>query len=314
MNKLTPIFLLFSVAVMFWLSASSLSAYLAKDLEREQHAKKLTTEVKTEDSTEISFLKEKLEQDPENEQSYLNLADALVAEAQSASNPQLIMQAVDALNRLLKKSPENPEALFRLAELCLQFNIIDKALDYYPRYLKKRPNDLRAKTNYGLTLLQAQDAYKAIATFNEIIEVDKQNFPAILSLALSHRMLGDFKKAKEVAEKAKEAAPDAAAKVKVDEFISGLSEEPKEEAQTSPAQKISSFFREHEIIGPKIKEAKWSNEKTYELYLEEFPVNKMPPFAKEKLVARVKGVLAEAGEGYRVVLRDVGGEELMVIM
>lgn len=308
MNKLTPTFLLLAVALILWASASSLSNYLATDLERNEHKKEKQAIVETSD--EVKQLKTQLETAPEEETNYLKLADALVIEAEQKSDSQLIMQAVDALNKLLAKSPENPEALFRLAELCLQFGIIDKALDYYPRYLKQRPDDLRARTNYGLSLLQAQNSEEAIKTFEEIIKKDNGNFPAILSLALAYRMTKNYDKAKEVASQALANAPDQLAKDKVKAFLASLEEQPedssaetKEEA-ISPANKIASFFKEHEIIGPKIKKTNWVNAKTYELYLENFPVEQMPPFAKEKLVGRVKEMLKGLGEKYQVLIKD----------
>lgn len=308
MNKLTQTFLLISLALLLWIGASSLSNYLAEDLTRKEEQKH--EQVASTSSDNVQELKSKLESAPEEEENYLKLADELVIEAEQKSDSQLVMQAVDVLNKLLAKSPENPDALFRLAELCLQFGIIDKALDYYPRYLKQRPDDLRAKTNYGLSLLQAQKSDEAIDTFKSVIEVDSENFPATLSLALGYRMTKNFKKAKFIGEIAREKAPDEDAKNKVNSFLASLEKELADSAESSneenvsPANKIASFFKEHEIIAPKIKRTNWASDKTYELYLENFPVEQMPEVAQEKFVTRIHEMLKDLGDGYRVVIKD----------
>ena len=327
MSKLTPTFLLLTVALVLWGASAGLSHYLALDFEREHGSQKgLSQASKVKPSEDFDKVQRNAEANPKDVDLQLKLGYAQVQEAYSTSNGELLMAAVQTFQKVLELSPENPDALLGLASLCLQNGIIDKALDYYPRYLAKRPDDIRAKTDYALVSFRADKFEEGKKLVDEILSANPDFFPAHMVMAFAYRMKGDLDGAKVQATKAKKFAPDETLAKEVDAFIAGLSEAPKTVAKSekvvkkkeadysSPATRIESFVKNHSILGPKYRGSEWQGEKQVNIKLHQFPVKEMPPFAKQIFISKTKSELQDLPEAVKLQFVDAeSAEELLVV-
>ena len=310
MNKITPTFLLIFVTILISVSSVSLSNHLAKDIERKQQAKHKDVRL----PEQFSDLRKKVDSDPKNTSLRLELAKKVKASADKTQNGQLLMQAVGEYSKILKQDPKQADALRDMAMLCFEHGIIDKALEYFPRYIEVAPDDLAAYVNYSLVLTQNGSFKVAEEQLNKAIAKDKNFFPAYLTLVLVHRSAGDMEAAKKASQKALELAPDEEAKKKVTDILERKTQTQARMDSKSPAAAVSSFFSHHEIIGPKISNITWPDPNTAEINLNNFPIEKMPPFAKQSLTAKTQAMLSELPEKITVVLKDANsGQELLVI-
>jgi Flp pilus assembly protein TadD len=333
MSKLTPTFLLLGIALVLWSASAGLSHYLARDFEREHGSKKGLQQAQSAPSSEdFAKLQKEGKENPKDVDVQLRLGYAQVQEAYQSSNGALLMDAVKTFQGVLELSPENPDALLGLASLCLQNGILDKALDYYPRYLAKRPDDIRAKTDYALVNFRADKFEEGKKLVDEILTKEPSFFPAHMVMAFAYRMNGRIDEARSQAMNARGFAPNETLRTEVDAFIAGL-DNPQQEASAegtsqpaatseraapeelqSPAMKIESFVKNHTILGPKFRGLEWEGETLVHIKLEQFPVEQMPPFAKQVFISKTKSALRELSDAVKLRFIDAEtSKELLVV-
>jgi tetratricopeptide (TPR) repeat protein len=300
MSKLNPVFYLLSSTLIFWSLCAGLSNYFAKPV----HPKVQKEEVVS--SAEVDELKTKLEKDPKNESLNLEMAFALVKKGFDSGDMQFVMQAVQVFREVLDINPNNQEALLGLASLCLQSGVLDKAVFYYQKYLELRPDDLQAKADYAMATFKLGDSEKGEVILSEVLKVDDKFFPAYAIGAIAFHQGGDTKKAESYLAKAKELAPSKEALASLDQFLSSKPD--------SPQDKILAYFSNHQIIGPKLADSKWVDEKNLELMMKDFPVEQMPEFAKAAFISKAQAEIAKNQPGVKVILKDIiTGKELLVV-
>ena len=325
MGKLTPTFLLFGGALLLWTLSVGISSYFAKQdhVEGSHRGGKSGIEI----SGDLAKLRSAADAAPKELGPRLAYATALRQQAYESSSSEYLMEAVQQYSRVLEISPENAEALYGLASLCLEAGIVDKALEYYPRYITLKPDDMRGHTDYALALLQANRLADSRAELAIVLKADPAFVPARMTMALSYKLEGDLKKAKQLAEETKTFIKDDEAKQRIDEFIKALDAPPPPTAAqapdggvqppselVSPAEQVANYFRSHTIVGPKVRGITWPELTVAEIKLENFPVEQMPPFAKEKFISGTKAALAALPKPVKVRLVDAGtSRELLVI-
>src|SRR5207244_12000 len=98
-------------------------------------------------------------------------------------------QAVDQAQAVLAMAPSNAEARLLLADVLFQLQRYDEAGVQYREYLKAKPDDVKALTNEGITLLAAGRMDDAIVLFRRAVDVDPRNPTSrrILGMALFDR-------------------------------------------------------------------------------------------------------------------------------
>lgn len=80
----------------------------------------------------------------------------------------------------------NEGALLGIASLAFQAGVLDKAAEYYSKYLQLVPDDVKAKTDLALVYVQSDRAEMGIPLLEEIKRDAPTLFPAALSLALAY--------------------------------------------------------------------------------------------------------------------------------
>jgi len=332
MNRITPIFLFLSVALIIWGSSVATSNYLAGYYEREHKSKaknSTTSGSATTDhsdhahsaSAALTALRAKAASEPKNLEAQLQLGYGIFSEAIKSSNGSMLMEAVKSFKQALDISPDNPDALLGLASLCLQAGITDKALEYYPRYLKQRPEDKRAKTDFALVHFKSGDFEKGQAVISEVLKEDPKFFTAYMVMAFAYRAKGDIAQAEAQAQLAKKNASEPNVKNEIEAFISSLKSgsTPKplklnQAINNSPKARVETYVKNHSILAPKYRGITWKSDSRAEVSLEDFPVEQMPPFAKQIFISKAQQTLKSLGRVVEIVFVDSeSSKELLVI-
>lgn len=262
------------------------------------HASRATvTPIKDE---ELDNLRTELEKSPQD----LDKLRALVARIatlmrQSPEASQVLaLEAVDTLGSILKQTPEDPEALIMMADVSFDQRAFEKAAGFYERYLKVSPEDLGARARYGSTLTFLGKLDQSVTELTTILEKDPSNFPANAYLSITYAEKGDEVKALEIGQKALSLAPNDEARARFGSFVDSIKEEKKDPGV--PDNAIVAAIRRNPIAGPKFVEFSESEDKTVlSLIFRDFPMQAMPPFAKEKFFQGVRD--AAKGTGYKAV-------------
>jgi tetratricopeptide (TPR) repeat protein len=341
MNRITSIFLFFSVALIIWSVSAGVSSFLGGGFIREQAARRGTVDPHAEhehehdhehDSPELTSLREKAAREPGSVEANLNLGFALMRTAHTSRDGSIVMEAAQSFKKVLAIAPDNAKALLGMASLCLQNGIFDKALEYYPRYLRVKPDDLNAKADLALVHFEIGQFEAGEKVASEILAKDPKFFPGNMVMAIGYKMKPDLKLAKQYALKAREDAPNDRAIKDIDSLIQSLSSpapttasnplkpQPKLAAapgssqDISPASRIEQFFKDHQIIGPALVSTSWVSSNTVDIRLKDFPVEKMPPFAKQAFIGKTKAKLADLPEQIEMrLVDDATGQEMLSI-
>lgn len=317
-NKLTPFLLLLGITLILWCTSLALSSHLAQGLRQAEHQQAAPQEVAQLDpatAERVQLMQAEVTADPENIDKRMEAAEFYIREGQASKNVDLVMSAINEFNEVLKRDPKQTQALLRLAAISFETGLFDRAKEYYERFLKLSPEDYRAKNDYGLTLLRLGTPEAAAEVFSEIIKTNESFFPSYLALALTRRTQGQISESRILAKQAAERAPDDASRQVVNEFIKGLEESataPESTALVSPASAIQTFFETHPITGPKLKRIQWPDLNTARVELSNFPVEQMPPQARERFTTRIQQELAVSPTELNVLIVDADSGEILL--
>lgn len=215
-------------------------------------------------------------------------------------DPSLILDLIDALSIVVKLAPNDKDALLMLAEISFEQQAFEKGIDLYEKYLAIEPKDYKARANYASALTFSGRYDKAIGELNGILKEDPKNFQATAYLSIAYAQRGDKKNAIALGEKALKLSPDDEGRARFGKYlesIRGGTESPKastpsKEVVDSPVGKVVKFVSENPIAGTKLVSHSVQRE-TLSLTFEDFPMDMMPPVAKEKFLGGVKKKASE---------------------
>jgi len=94
------------------------------------------------------------------------------------------IEAENAMIQVLKLSPDDEDALVKLAKYYIIFFNYEDAKAYLDRALSKNSLNAHAYELYGMYYLEQGDTARAIGSFNRAVEIDDSLSDAYLSLAL----------------------------------------------------------------------------------------------------------------------------------
>ncbi len=309
-----------TLALLVWGAAFTISNRLSVSGEKKPGERGNTmSDISASISAETKALKAEAERKPEEVAPKIALARALVTEGIRLNDANIVMEAVKTFAAVLEIDADNSEALLGMANVSMETGVFDKAVEYYSRYLAKHPEDLKSKTDYALALLQGGDHGGAIKTLKEVVAKEPKQFAPRLSLALAYRVAGEKKLAKAAALEAKKFAPEKQAEHLIDQFVASL-DQPESKAATakgagdtvSPAMMVESYFRNHEIVGPKVQRIIWPESSLVRVEVKDFPVDKMPPFARDKFLKNMSEQFAVLSEKLKIQIADEASGTVML--
>lgn len=237
----------------------------------------------------------------------LNLAEYQIES--SSDQPIYLRQAAESLERLVAKHPDHAYSLRLLGNIYFQLKDPEAAAKHYLRYLRLVPSDANALTDLGTQYLALGQVETAIESYNHALKLYPDLYHAQFNLSVAYTELGDEAQA--------QAARDAANAIerrvgKVMAPIPEVTRLPEGGATPQPAgpfDGLRDYFAGHPIIGPKMVDFSYENNHAV-LVLNNFPMEQMPPFAREKFDTNVKAQLAPL-TGAELTIRDAAGDKVL---
>ena len=105
-------------------------------------------------------------------------------------------EAIVKLKEIIKKSPEDKEAYFKLGVCYGKLERYKEALDAYNKYIPLSPDDAKAHYNLGLCHLFLDKPKEALAGFNEAIRINKNHLRSHYNRGILYMASGKEEKAK----------------------------------------------------------------------------------------------------------------------
>jgi tetratricopeptide (TPR) repeat protein len=276
----------------------------------------------------IANLAAEAQQQPTDKAAWARLAEV---QSRAARIDRSYYQAtLTSYSHLLELDPDDPDALRGLANTHYDLGEYREALPHFEKYLAMRPDDPSAQTDLATVRLHLGDKDAAIAGYRKVIAADASFVQAHYNLGIALHQLGDDDGALQAFRHAKEVATDEVTRKGVDRLIERLGEgsrliaaagsasgrsasgsrggsaagdSPEAASTDSTAsgesafqEAVGEFFRNHEVMGPKVVTVEWVAPMKARVLIRDFPMAAMPPFARTKLQSSISTVLREAKE------------------
>lgn len=216
-----------------------------------------------------------------------------------------------AFAHVLKLDPENLDALRGIGDIDYDLQHYDEASAAYEHYLKRKPNDPEVITDLGTMYLYTNNADQAIAQYKKAIAIKPDMFQPYYNLGVAYGEQGDKGDSAIAFTKAISLAPDDdrrnQAKQAFTKYTGMSAEQATKVASTLPAPKTaaasgaapkasgggfhSSFeemVRNLPVAGSKVSAVSWPENHKAMVLMDHFPMDQMPPFAKDKFLGDLK--------------------------
>src|SRR5262249_27394598 len=122
----------------------------------------------------------------------------------------------------LELDPKSLEGLQGLGNIAYDQQDRPKAIEYYQKYLKLKPDDSEVRTDMGTMLFETGNPDQAVTEFNAVIAKDPKFFQAYFNLAVVYDSQGKRDEARKQLEKARDLAPDDGVKQRLTSLLAGI--------------------------------------------------------------------------------------------
>jgi tetratricopeptide (TPR) repeat protein len=240
---------------------------------------------------------------------------------------------------VLKAQPDNLEALRGVGDIDYDRQDYDRAIAAYEHFLKRKPDDPQVRTDLGTMYLYTGNADQAIVQYKKAIATKPDFFQGYFNMGVALAQQNKLDDAGAALNKALSLAPDDSARNQVKDLIAKLSgnapassptstptpaasasvttaskgvesTSPSQTATLTPAVVVAppntfhgaveSYVRNMPIAGPKVGAVQWPADLKGRVMFEEFPMDQMPPFAKQKFFADLKTGIDAAKKNYKI--------------
>ena len=244
-----------------------------------------------------------------------------------ATDKHYVHEAADQLEKLLATYPNYAFGLRTLGNIYFDLQMAEKAEAYYRRYLSLYPLDANYRTDLGTVLLSKGQIEEAIDQYKQALGIFPDHYHAAFNLSIAYREKKEPAKSKEYSDLASNIEGRAGKKLAPEIKVPNLPEGTQTVAQKTTAPSagegaeatsgsgryasLESFFRTHEIVGPKMSGFSVKDGVGI-LLVRQFPMEAMPPFARTAFDTKVKAQLAKVEGGDAALeIRDGDSGALM---
>ncbi|HXW83433.1 MAG TPA: tetratricopeptide repeat protein [Candidatus Binataceae bacterium] len=231
-------------------------------------------------------------------------------------DPIYYAKAQDAYAHVLKLDPDNPTALRGVGDIDYDQNQYDQAVAAYEHYLKLRPDDPEVRTDLGTMYLYTGNPDQAIVQYKKALKAKPDFFQAYYNMGVAYAQAGQTPQALESLNHAMKLAPDDAARNQVNQLIAKVNGSGSETASAgagagnsagATAPPATTFHGEVEqnvralpFAGPKVSAVQWPTDLRATVLMDHFPMDQMPPFAKQKFLGDLKAGIDSAKKDYKI--------------
>ncbi len=229
---------------------------------------------------------------------------------------------------MLKLDPENLDALRGVGDIDYDQQHYDQAAAAYEHYLKHRPKDPEVITDLGTMYLYTNNADQAVVQYKKAIAIKPDMFQPYYNLGVAYGEQNDKGDSAIAFTKAIALAPDDDRRNQAKQAFTKYTGMPAEQADkvaaTLPGPKVakqedaddsdsdtdsdsapkphatafhSSFeemIRNIPFAGPKVSAVTWPENQKATVMMDNFPMDQMPPFAKDKFLGDLKAGIDSA--------------------
>ena len=207
-------------------------------------------------------------------------------------------EAIAAYEHYLKKKPDDPEVRTDLGTMYLYTGNADQAVVQYKKAIASKPGFFQAYYNMGIALGQENKTDDALATLKQAVTLAPDDTARDQVKDLIAKL-----NAPPAASASMQASPTpalvAAAKSPVAASSPGPSPATAAKAPASPAavatpsedgfhDAVETMVRGLPIAGPKVTTVEWPDKLKAKVFMDHFPMDQMPPFAKTKFLTDLK--------------------------
>ncbi len=234
-------------------------------------------------------------------------------------------KASEAYAHVLKLDPENTDALRGIGDIDYDQQHYDEAAAAYEHYLKHKPRDPEVITDLGTMYLYTNNPDQAVVQYKKAIAIKPDLFQPYYNLGVAYGEQNDKGDSAIAFTKAISLAPDDDRRNQAKQAFTKYTGMPPEQADkvastlpgpkvarntdedddsdTAPAPKPhaggfhSSFeemIRNIPFAGPKVSAVTWPENQKATVTMDHFPMDQMPPFAKDKFLGDLKAGIDSA--------------------
>lgn len=240
----------------------------------------------------------------------------------------LVFETIDTLRNILNLNPEDPDALIAMADISFDQQAFAKAIEFYKKYLEVEKTDLNARSRYASSLTFVGKHEEALAELDSVLKIDPKNFHAHAYTAIAYAQMGKVSEAKKFGQQALDVAPSPEAKKRFSQFLAQLDTQGEIPHSSSPARDntkseaalkdgpIVEYVKNNQIAGPKYESYELTESNELVLNFKNFPMQAMPPFAKEKFFSSLKeATKSESSKPSKIIFRDAQtGQDLDILI
>ncbi|MGB8413500.1 MAG: tetratricopeptide repeat protein [Candidatus Binatus sp.] len=240
-------------------------------------------------------------------------------------------KAEEALGHVLKLDPDNLDALRGIGDIDYDHQRFDEAIAAYEHYLKKKPDDPEVRTDLGTMYFSTGNADQAVVQYKKVIAAHPGFFQAYLNLGVAYTQENKPDDAAAAFKQALALAPDDASRAQAKDLIARITGAPAagasmqaesaaasspagtaaEETSGSPAVApaagkmdfhgaVEAMVRGLPIAGPKVGSVEWPDQLKARVLMDSFPMDEMPPNAKESFLAELKLKIHKAKKDHNI--------------
>jgi tetratricopeptide (TPR) repeat protein len=262
----------------------------------------------------ILTVERKAEANPQDIATWEKYADVCFRAA--AFDSSYYAKSAAAYAHVLKLDPDDLDALRGIGNIDFDQRQYDQAIAAYEHYLSRKPDDPEVRTDLGTMLLSSGSADQAVLQYRKVLETHPSFFEASFNLGIAYSQMNQLDAARAAFEKAKRFAPDADAGNRATQMLAELgggtvpaSQGGSKSEQAGPALSASSssfkdameqMLRDLPIAGPKVASVQWPSATRARVLMDDFPMDKMPPFAAAKFMSDLKSGIGDIKSAHDV--------------
>jgi tetratricopeptide (TPR) repeat protein len=261
----------------------------------------------------LAGLQDEANKNPNNLAAWNKLGDANFRAAMF--DDSYFHKSLDAYVHVLKADPDNLDALRGVGNLNYDHRKYDQAIAAYEHYLRKKSDDPEVRTDLGTMFLYTGNPDQAVVQYQKALALKPDFFEGYFNLGIAYGEENHDAEARGAFQKAMALAPDDKAKSRVNEMLAkldGARNAVGSKASTSGTQTMQSsnpdafendverVVRNLPIAGPKVKSFQWISKTNAKVLMDNFPMDQMPPFAKQKFQQDLKAGLENAKKTHNV--------------
>jgi tetratricopeptide (TPR) repeat protein len=225
-------------------------------------------------------------------------------------DPSYYTKAAEAYAHVLKLDPDDLTALRGIGDIDYDNNKYDEAIAAYEHYLKKKPEDPEVRTDLGTMYLYTGNADQAVIQYKRALTYKPDMFQGYFNLGVAYAQQNKVKDATAALTHARKLAPDDNARSQVEGLLAKITGAPPPAmapSQRPPVATATTFHGQVEevvrtlpVAGTKVGTVKWPSELKANVTMNNFPMDRMPPIAKEKFLSDLKSGIATAKKNFKI--------------